>query len=194
MSIGSVPFGNIDGSLSSWLERLRQDVNRPKRPIYIPVTQFSGLLNDASLSTGTPALGQVNSLGLVGLRIDAATDAINHLFYVPKDFNVDTNIKFSVVWTTNSVDTAETATWKVQYNAITAGQALAAASSELDTVISEDNVLGSYVISESPEGILSGGNWYHGDYVNLKVSLSAVSGLDPATDIVFLLGLLITDE
>lgn len=174
--------------------RLKQRINRPVRPIYIPVTQFSGFLSNQFLGTGTPNLEQINSLGIVGTRIDATGDACDHLWCVPKDFNVDTNIKFEVVWTTNSVDTSETATWKVQYSASADGEALAAASTSLDEVISADTVLGAYKIHIAPYGAIFGGNLQHGDLVHLKVSLDSVSGLNPAADTVYILGILINDQ
>lgn len=195
MTLGSVPHDtNLGSSLRAWLERARQEISKPKRPIFIPVTQFSGLLNDASVGSGAPALGQINSLGLIGLRIDAVNDAIHHLFFIPKDFNVSTNVRIGVVWTTNSSDTSETATWEVEYNPITAGQTLAAASTAMDNVITADTVLGAYIIHESPYGTIFEGNLYHMDYLHLNISLSAVSGLNPAADEVFLLGILINDE
>lgn len=210
MSIGNVPHDpNIVSSLREWLERLRQHVVRPKRPIYIPVTQFSGYYRISSIDdltevdeniqfagSGNPILQEINSLGIVGARIDAAGDACHHLFYVPKDLNVDTNIKFEVVWCTNSTDTSETATWRVRYSASAAGEVLSAATTALSATISADNVVGAtaYMVAIAPFGLLYRGNLQHGDFMHLEVSLSAASGLNPASDEVFLLGLLINDE
>ncbi len=180
----------IPDSSWNWLRRK----GRPLRPLYIPVTEFSGYLTDTFLGTGTPALENIDSLNIVGARIEAVNDACHHLWRIPLDFNVDSNIRISCVWTTNSSDTSETATWKAEYSPIASGETLIAPSTALDTVISADTVLGSYKIAESPYGTIFNGNLNHGDYVNLKISLSAVSGLNPASDIVFLLGVLITDE
>lgn len=180
--------------INQQIVRITQRINRPIRPIYIPVTQFSGYLSGSFLGSGTPNLEQINSLGIVGARIEATGDACDHLWYVPKDFNVNTNIKIEVVWTTNSVDTSETATWKAQYSASADGEALAAASTALSETISADNVLGAYKVHIAPYGVLYGEALQHGDLVHLKISLDAVSGLNPSSDIVYLLGILINDQ
>ncbi len=183
-----------DRGLVDEIRKINQKLSRPKRPLYIPVTEFSGYLSSSFLGTGAPNLEQINSLGIVGARIEAVTDACHHLFYIPKDFNVDTNIRIAAVWGTNSSDTSESATWKVEYSAIAVGETLIAPATALNTVIAADNVLGAYKVAESAYGTIFRGNLNHGDYLHLKISLSAVSGLNPASDIVFLLGILITDE
>jgi len=196
----------MTAEVRDWLITLRQDMLRAKRPEHIPVTQFSGFYRivDATDATknekiqfagvGNPVLEEINSLGIIGARIEAVNDACHHLFYVPKDLNVDTNIKFEVVWCTNNAVLTNTATWKVQYSAIASGEALSAASTALSSVITADNVLGAYKVAVAPYGLLYGGVLEHGDMLHLDVSLGAVSGLDPAADEVFLLGILINDE
>lgn len=208
MSIASVPHdSNISQSLKDFLETLRQHVVRATRPVYIPVSQFSGYsgvtvtaiygtthFNAEFLGNGNPNIEEINSLGIVGARMAAVDDACHHVFYVPKDFNVDTNIKFEVVWCTNNSDTSKTATWKIEYAANAANETLTAASTALSSAITADNVLGAYKIAVAPYGLLSGGILDHGDFLHLKISLGAVSGLNPATDEIFLLGILINDE
>lgn len=176
------------------ISRMQQDINRPTRPIYIPITQFSGYLSNQFLGSGAPNLEQINSLAVVGAKIDAVGDSCHHLFFVPKDFNVNTNIKFEVVWCTDSVDTAETATWDIKYLSVASGETLAAATTPLSQVITADNVLGAYKIAVAPYGVMSKEELYHGDLLHLNVSLSAVSGLNPAVDKVYLLGILINDQ
>lgn len=195
MPIGNPPNDpGISESLKGWLVRVQQELAKPKRPIYIPVTQFSGFLNDQSLGSGTPALQEINSLGVVGARIDATGDSCHHLFFVPKDFNVDTNIKIEVVWCTNSANTGQTATWRVRHSPIADGEALAAAGTDLDSVITADSVLGAFVVAIAPYGLIFNGALNHSDLVHLNVTLDAVSGLNPAVDQVFLLGILINDQ
>lgn len=180
--------------LQSRVERIQQRISRPTRPIYIPVTQFSGFLSDSFLGTGTPNLENINSLGIVGARIEAVGDACHHLWSVPKDFNVNSNIKFEPVWTTNSIDTAETATWTVEHSPIADGETLIAPATALNEPGGADNVLGAYALAVAPYGLLHGDVLQHGDLVHLKLSLSAVSGLNPAVDLVYLLGILINDQ
>ena len=185
---------NISQSTRDFLERVRQELSKPRRPIYIPVTQFSGYLSNQFLGSGTPNLEQINLLGIVGTRIDATGDTCDHLFYVPKDFNVDTNIKFEVVWCTDNATASNTATWKIEYSAISEGETLSLASTALSSVITADNVVGAYKVAMAPYGFIARGILMHGDFLHLKVSLSAVSGLNLAVDKVYLLGILINDE
>lgn len=208
MPIGNVPYDpNISPSLRDWLEKVRQQVVRPTRPIFIPVSQFggfSGITVTAIYGTthfgfesdgnGNPLIQEINSLGVVGARMEATGDACHHLFYVPKDFNVDTNIKFEVVWCTNNSDTSKTATWKVEYVAVGAEETLVAPNSALDEPIAADNVVGTYKVAVTPYGLIFAKTLEHGDFLHLKVSLNAVSGLNPASDEIFLLGILINDE
>lgn len=207
MSIGNLPNEpSLSPSMLGWLDRAKQELNKLRRPLYIPVTQFSGYqrIVDATDATedvrfrfagaGNPVLDEVNSLGIIGARIEAVDDACHHLFYVPKDFNVNSNIKIEVAWCTDSSDTSETATWKVQYKSIAAGETLSAVDTELNSLITADNVLGTYKYSVSPYGLIYKDVLEHGDLLHLKISLGAVSGLAPASDIIFLLGILINDE
>lgn len=203
MSISNPPGDpGIPDSLVGWLDRVRQELNKPRRPLYIPVTQFSGYqrivsganFNFTFLGTGTPELQEINSLGIVGARIEAVDDACHHLFYVPKDFNVGSNIKVEIEWTTNNNTTSNTATWKVRYSATKDGEAFSAATTELNSVITADNVLGSWKRAIAPFGLIYNGLLEHSDLVHLEVSLGAVSGLNPASDQIFLLGIVINDE
>lgn len=185
MSIGNVPFDpNTGASLRAWFESLRQHVSRPKRPLFLHAKDFNS----------GPSFTEINSLGIYGVRFMAVGDSIHHMFYVPKDFNVGTNIKFEALWCTDSVDTSETATWEILYSSSAEGEALTAATTALDSAITADNVLGAYKLAISPYGLLYKDAMEHGDILHIKLSLSAVSGLNPAVDAVFLIGLIINDE
>lgn len=185
MTIGSVPHDtNLGSALRAWLERVKQELSKPKRPLFIHAKDFNS----------GPSFTEINSLGIYGVKFNAVNDSINHMFYVPKDFNVDTNIKFEALWCTDSVDTSETVTWKVLYSATAAGETLSAATIALDSVITADNVLGAYKLAIAPFGTLYKDIFQHGDILNIKISLSAVSGIDPAVDDIFLIGLIVNDE
>jgi len=177
-----------------WLTRLGQQVNRPRRPIYIAVTEFNGKLADQFLGAGSVPLEQINSLRIVGARFLATKLEADHIFRVPKDFNVDTNTKFEVVWCTNSVTLAQTATWKVSYSVAGEGEALTTAITDLNQLVPADNVLGPYAVATASYGLMYKQILEHGDMLHLRISLDSVSGLDPAVDEVYLLGILINDE
>lgn len=199
MPTGKLPHDpNMSQAVRDWLISLQRDVRRQTRPIYIPASQFSGFYTvDTDIEfagAGNPKLAEINSLGVVAAKIDAVNDACHHLFYVPKDFNVDTNIKYEVVWCSDSGTLTDTVTWKVEYDAKAEGEALDTADTVLDEVITADNVLGSYSVAVSPYGVMYASKLEHGDMLHLKISLAAVSGLDPAVDELFLLGILINDE
>jgi len=184
----------VSDQVSQWMTRVSQQLNRPKRPVYIAVTEFNGKLADAFLGAGAVPLEQIAALRIVGARFLAVKLEADHVFRVPNDFNVDTNTKIQVVWCTNSVNTAQTATWKVQFSTSAEGEALTTALTDLDEQIIADNVLGPYFVATTPYGLLYNKRLEHGDMLHLKVGLDAVSGLDPAVDEVFLLGILINDE
>lgn len=185
VTIANVPDGlQIPQNLREWLIAMRQAIKRARRPVYIPVSEFNG----------NPTLTEINGLGIFGAQATAVGDAFHHVFFVPKDFNIDTNTKIEVVWCTDNNTTTNTATWKIEYRAAATGEALGAASTALNSVIAADNVVGTYAVAVSPYGLIYAGAIEHEDLLHLKVSLSAVSGLDPAVDEIFLLGLKINDE
>jgi len=201
VSIGNPPSIDLKFgvSLSDCLVEIQREINKRKRPIYIPATHFSGFYNTTGgtiqfAGSGNPQLADINGLGIVGARFEALNDSCHHLFRVPVDFNVDTNLRVEVEWCTSSPNLASTVTWVVRYFAIADGEIILAASTALDTVITSDNVLGSYRRAVTPSGFINGGNLEHNDLIHFNVILSEVSGLNPATDQIFLLGLSLNDE
>ena len=186
MSIGNPPpiDPSLGPSLSDYLVEVQREINRPRKPIFIHAKDFNS----------APNITEINSLGIYGVRMSAVGNFVDHIFSVSKDFNVGTNIKIEVVWCTSSANTAYTATWKVLYKATSENEVLSAADIGLGTPITADNVVGSYNLAISPYGVVNQDAFNHGDMLHLRISLSAVTGFNLATDAVFLMGILINDE
>ncbi len=156
---------------------------------FIPFTEFH-YMNTAGVGAGDPLLAEANSLGLVGIRMEATGDDAHILIPIPSNICVDCPIKMSVLWSTNATNTSHTATWKVLYNEGGVGQALAAPATAADTVITADAELAtSYMLNETSQAVINSGLFDRGDIIHLLAELNNVSGLNPATSIVFLHGL-----
>lgn len=173
----------------------RSDVDSTVK-VFIPWNEF-GVTADGtsiySLGSGAPRVAQVNSLGFAAIRYDAVSDAAHLLYQIPDNACVTVcPIKISVLWSTNSNTTTQTATWQATYSATALGEAFSAATTALDTTITSDSVLGTaYMMNETPQGVINANTLSRGDVLNLKINMSAVSGLNPASDIVLFHGVYI---
>lgn len=199
MSIGQPPNADISPSILQWLTEVANELNKTRKLVYIPATQFSGYFNTSggtiqSAGIGNPQLVEINSLGIVGLRFNAINDSVHHLFRVPIDFNVDTNLRVQLEWCISSSDISGTVTWGVRYRPVAEDETIAAAITALDTPIAADNVVGSFARMITPSGFIDIGQLNHEDLVHFDITLDAVSGLNPVADQIILLGLLLNDE
>jgi hypothetical protein len=167
----------------------RSDVNATVKT-FIPWNQFD-IITTAAPGAGDPALAEINSLGLVGIQMASTGDDAHVLIPLPDNICVDCQIKFSVLWSTDSTTTTEGVTWKVLYNEGALGSALAAAATALDTVITSDSPLGTaYMLNETPQGVIAAGTVDRNDILHVLAETDAFSGgMDPASDIVFLHGI-----
>lgn len=145
------------------------------------------------VGAGDPVLAEINSLGITGLQIEAAGDDFHWLWMPPSNLDTSAPVKVSAIWTSNSTTTTQTATWKVLYGQDTFNSgAMAAAATALDTAIAADNCLGTaYVLQQSPEGLIGPGDIDPAKMMHILCELDAVSGLNPASDVVFLVGIMI---
>jgi hypothetical protein len=159
---------------------------------FFPAIPSVDVASLAGVGAGDPVVAEVNSLGLSGIQLEAAGDDFHWLIPVPDEMAVGLPMKISALWTTDATTTTETATFKALYKAIAFGEALAAADVALDTVITADAVDDTaYGLQESPQGVINGGNMSKGEMLHILMELDAVSGLNPAADVVFLLGIFI---
>jgi hypothetical protein len=136
---------------------------RPGRAYY-PVQGFTGVIGAAGVSvgahTGAPVQQEITTMGLVGVLLDTAADAVVTDMKIPYDLDVSKNIYARVVWTCGSTDVADTVTWRLLYRAMTPSvTALATPATALDTAIAAQDVpvATAYVMINSPWGVIKGG-------------------------------------
>jgi hypothetical protein len=165
---------------------------RPGR-LYIPVSEFTGLIGAAGVSAGTgpgaPVQQEISTFGLNAVLMDTAADALDHNFMLPYDVDLKKDIRFRVHWTSGSADTADTVTWKVFYLGIVPNvTTIAAASNALTTVVAAQDVTGAYDYQVTAYGVLVGGTLTQDvEILAVQVELDAFdAGL---TEDKFLLGL-----
>ena len=134
---------------------IKQDKELRWRPgrVYVPVGQFSGLAYEAtgaagikSVGAGTPsatnlALTEIGTTGLVGLVMEAAGNSVMHSMLLPYDYDTLMPMYLRVHWSSQSLTTADTIGWLVQYTPITLGvTAIIDPATALTTVIPQDTV------------------------------------------------------
>lgn len=134
---------------------------RPGR-VYYPVSGFSGIVGAAGVSvgahTGAPVQQEITTMGIVGILLDTAADAIVTESKIPWDLDVSKNVYARVVWTCGSTDVADTVTWRLLYRAITPSvTALATPATALDTAIAAQDVpvATAYTVINSPWGVIA---------------------------------------
>lgn len=158
----------------------RSDVKSTVK-VFVPYTAFS-IVNDASVGAGDPVVSEISTLGLASIKMEAAGDDAHVLFPLPDNACVSCPIKVSILWSTTSTTTTQTATWKVLYNEEAVGEAVTTAATALDTAITADSVLGTTrALNETPQGVISANTLDRGDILHILCELDAVSGLNPAT-------------
>ena len=91
---------------------------RPGR-MFIPVSQFSGIIGAAGVSagvgTGAPVQQEVSTFGIVGILMDTAGDELNHMTMLPYDFDTAHPLYARVHFTTGSATAADTIDWLFRY-------------------------------------------------------------------------------
>lgn len=145
-----------------------------------------------AVGAGDPPISEVSTFGFSAVQMEAAGDDCRLLIPVPDNMALSQQMKVSVAWSTDSVTTTQTATWKVLFKAIAAGEALAAPTTALDTVIAADAVDDTaYGFQETPQGVINGATFEKGDIIAMLLELDAVSVLNPASDKVYCHGVFI---
>ena len=133
---------------------------KPKH-IFIPAISFTGVttaaINEggagnfaagetwAGVHTGVPISKEISTFGVAGILVDTAADEVNHYMMMPGDMDLSKRIYARVHWTSGSIDTADTVTWKVWYFPliynVTAIKAIGnTAGTALNKVIAADDV------------------------------------------------------
>ena len=136
---------------------------RPGR-VYYPISAFTGIAGtatvDTGVHTGAPVRQEITTMGITGILLDTAADAVVTDGKIPWDLDVSKNVYARVVWTCGSTDVADTVTWRLLYRAITPSvTALATPATALDTAIVAQDVpvATAYTVINSPWGVIAGG-------------------------------------
>ena len=105
-----------------------------EKSIYIPAQSFQGQVTGAFISAGDPVFQEISTLGMSGVQIHTASDAIQTVVRMPYDIDRKHQIRFRVWWTKSSTD-ADVETATVLYSAIAAGGALVTPATALSTAV-----------------------------------------------------------
>ena len=166
----------------------RSDVQSTVK-MFIPWNEFH-TVNDLSLGAGTPSAAEIGTLGVGAIKVAAAGDDIHTLLPLPNNICVKCPIKLSVLWSTTSSTTSQTATWKVLYNETATGSLLDTAATALDTPITADSVEDVALdLNETAQGVISANTLDRGDILHILVEIDAVSGLNLTTSATYFHGM-----
>lgn len=164
--------------------RLKHDSHIVWRPgrIWLPAMQFSGLsvgaINEGGAGnfvygqkwegshSGAPISQEISTFGVNGILMDTAGDEINTYMPLPYDIDLSKRIYARVHWTTGSVTTADTITYKVWYKTLVFNTTAIAAigntgGTALDVVIPQDTVptTTAYTWNVTEEGYIDAGKF-----------------------------------
>lgn len=145
---------------------------------------------------GDPIIGENTTSSLTGLRIQANADSHAMLISLPRDVDVESDIRFRIFWSSDQTTVADKYTWTLTYAELTVNSTSGmntAAATALNTAIAEDtNLVTASALSATPWGVLNGGTLTgteQEDYL-LNILLTATTnGGTVATDLVIWYGL-----
>jgi len=180
------------------------DIEKYKE-IYLPLQGFASF-GVAGATDGTDALDSFGNAGtdaatmteagsstISGFRfVDAGTD-ISVLLPIPYDMDIKSEMKVSVLWSSDQTTTTDTVTWKILYTELTMNTtALAIGATALSTAITADtNVAAANAIQQTAWGVLNGNTLTHGRSLVLTLECDAVSGATLSSDKIIAYGLVI---
>lgn len=116
-----------------------------QQKLFIPVTEFQGLVAAAGVGTGVPVHEEIGTLlpGIGALEMAAANDDIAHLMAIPTDWDRRHPIEVRFAWSSQSATAADTVDWKFLYALLVPNTtAIAVPTTALDTVIPQETVVG----------------------------------------------------
>lgn len=142
------------------------------------------------LDAGAVVAQEISTTNLGAPLMEAADDQLSHNMVVPQEWDPNYPLKFSVNWTHGSSTTGDSVTWLVLCDFKAENVALAAASTALDTVIADDNVVTQWGNQWTPQGIKNA-NWLTRAQVDsgryqMVLSIEAAVLTDITEDIHFL--------
>lgn len=145
----------------------------------------------AGLGGGAATSIEVNSSGLGGVRIEAATDDTAFAWAIPGDCDVEAAIDMRVIWSSDETTVADSYTWAINYKEITLNTtAVAVPATAIGTQITADlNLVTAHALQATPWGTVTAGTFSgtvaDGYYHLFEIDPSAVGGT-PSSDIITL--------
>lgn len=136
---------------------------RPGRAYY-PASSFTGVIGAAGVSAGThtgaPIQQEISTFGINSILMDTATDALVTDAMIPWDLDPRHPVYARVVWTSGSVDTADTVLWTLLYKQLVPSvTALSVPATALatDIVAMDVPVATAYAMYKTSWGKIAGG-------------------------------------
>ena len=161
--------------------------------VFIPYTAFSLNSTSGALASFTSSAAVVNYIttqAVAGIKITGSGQSIPLMMQLPDNLCVDCQVKVSVVWSTNSLNTNNTATWQVLYSDVPLLGPFKEQTDALNTAITSDTVdNNAFGFNETPLGIINASTFTRGDAINILASLLSTSGLDPFNDTILFHGI-----
>lgn len=167
--------------------------------VFIPATDFSPVFTGTQASGTRVYMGdpktdwlEINNTALPCRRFDATSGLgaySSKVWTVPDDLHTGSSASVLVWWASSDTAASQTATWAVTYSTLAEGAALANVATALNTTIAADtDDTDAYGINVTAAGVINAASLTNGQTLNLRVQLSAVSGLSVSTDNIIMLG------
>jgi hypothetical protein len=144
------------------------------------------------LDDGAPLAGEVSSFGYYGINIAAAGDSFTTLnIDLPPDIDPTKEIGVRVLWVNDgAVATTDAITWLVTYDQVDVGEALAAPSTALNTVIASQSPAATttLILKRSSRGIINADTFdetFRQGALAINVEADVLTGFS-ADEVVFL--------
>lgn len=107
------------------------------------------------VGAGDVVTAELNAAGFIVPAPDTAADEIGFIWLVPYDVDERYELGFRVLWSSDNTGTTDTATWKINWAHFGEGEAIAAPTGVLSTVIAADTVTGQYHFQKTARGVLT---------------------------------------
>ena len=168
-----------------------------------------------SFSSSGAVVTYISTGRMAGIRMTASNQDVPILISLPDNACLSgCPVQFGVVWSTNHTNTAHSVTWRIFYNAVSDGEAMADTSTAneslggnlvlstvlttaFNTAITADTVDGSnFGLQESPLGTITSNSLSRNDILEVIVQMQATSaatssdqGLDPTLNTILFHGI-----
>lgn len=121
--------------------------------VYYPAQTFQSQVTAAFISAGNPVFQEIGTLGLSGVQINEAGDAVNCWGMIPYDLDIKKKVRVRVWLTSSGGADAETIT--VLYTKLGAGDTLIEPATALSTAIAAYTFTGGGVLEKTDWGVIN---------------------------------------